>query len=119
MPDNGPVKSKRDTSRSDDRSGKARRLGWVSIVETLSFLGLLSAMFLESETGVSILGAIHGLLFLVYAFYVWIDHRDLGWGSWFAVASVLTGPLGAIVVLERLRRERPGLRSGPVPSPPS
>lgn len=88
-------------------SDKARRLRAVSIVETVSFLGLLVAMLLESEKGVSLLGATHGLLFLAYAFLVWIDHDDLGWTTWFALGSIVTGPVGAIVVLERLRREGP------------
>lgn len=86
---------------------RARRLRAVSFVETLSFIALLGAMFLHSDRGISILGAIHGVLFLAYAFYVWADHDELGWPTWFAVASILTGPIGAIIVLERLRRELP------------
>jgi integral membrane protein len=85
----------------------ARRLAWISIVETISFIALLTAMFLESEGGVSVIGALHGLLFLVYAFFMWIDHESFGWTKWFALGSIITGPLGAIIVLERLRRERP------------
>ena len=87
-------------------SQKTRRLGAISIVETVSFIALLTAMFLHSEIGISILGAIHGLLFLAYAYFVWVDHDDLGWPTWFAVVAVLTGPIGAIIVLERLRREQ-------------
>lgn len=92
---------------------KARRLRTVSIVETVSFVALLTAMFLHSDSGISVLGAIHGLLFLAYAYFVWVDHDDLGWPTWFAVVSVLTGPVGAIIVLERLRRERPREVSAP------
>lgn len=95
-------------------SDKARRLAWVSIAETVSFVALLAAMILESDAGVSALGAGHGFLFLAYALLVWIDHDDFGWSTAFAVASVLTGPAGAIIVLERLRRER---RSGSHVSP--
>lgn len=83
---------------------KARRLGWVSIAETLSFLGLLGAMVAHNDQLISVIGAVHGLLFLAYAFLVWIDHEEFGWQRWFAIGSVITGPLGAIVVLERLRR---------------
>lgn len=87
-----------------DRS-KARRLGWISIVETLSFLVLLGAMLARNDPLISIIGAIHGMLFLAYAFFVWVDHDDLGWGRWFAIGSIVTGPLGAVVVLEKLRRD--------------
>lgn len=94
-------------------SDKARRLRVVSIVETISFLGLLVAMLLESEKGVSLLGATHGILFLAYAFLVWVDHDDFGWTTWFAIGSIVTGPVGAIIVLERLRREGPRRQAAP------
>ena len=84
---------------------KARRLGWISIVETVSFLLLLAAMFAGEEQLVSIIGAIHGLLFLAYAYFVWFDHNEFGWTRWFAIGSIVTGPLGAIIVLEKLRRD--------------
>lgn len=98
--------------RTDAQLKQARRLAWVSIAETLSFIALLGAMFLESETGVSLIGALHGMLFLAFALLVWLDHRDFGWSTWFAVGSVITGPLGAILVLERLRR-RGAVATGP------
>jgi integral membrane protein len=89
----------------------ARRLAWISIVETISFIALLTAMFLESERGVSVIGAVHGLLFLAYAFFVWTNRESFDWTRWFALGSIITGPLGAIIVLERLRRERPQVGS--------
>lgn len=87
-------------------TNERRRLAWISVMETISFAGLLVAMLLESEGGVSVLGAIHGLLFLAYAYFLWIDHDELGWPRWFAVVCIVAGPAGAIVALERLRRER-------------
>ena len=88
----------------DAAEPKARRLGWVSIAETFSFVALLGAMVAHNDKLISVIGAIHGLLFLAYALFVWMDHEDLGWTRWFAIGSVIAGPLGAIVVLERLRR---------------
>lgn len=84
---------------------KAKRLGWISILETISFIALLWAMFAHNDQMVSVVGAIHGFLFLAYAALVWFDHGELGWSRLFAVGSIVTGPVGAIVVLERLRRE--------------
>lgn len=89
-------------------SGKVRRLSWISIIETISFIALLAAMFVHNERTVSVIGAIHGILFLGYAFFLWLDHRELGWSTWFAIGCIVTGPVGAIIVLERLRRERTG-----------
>ena len=87
------------------RSTAAGRLRLVSILETLSFIGLLFMMFTENETGVSILGAIHGMLFLAYAIIVLKDREVFGWSIGFTAVAILTGPLGAILVLERLRKE--------------
>ena len=86
-------------------SNKVNRLRVTSILETISFIALLFMMVSGNEAGVSVVGAIHGLLFLVYAILVWFDHDDLGWSMPFAVISIITGPVGAILVLERLRRD--------------
>lgn len=77
----------------------------VSILETISFIVLLTLMFTHNETGVSIAGAIHGGLFLWYALLVWRDRAALGWTLGFSILAVITGPIGAIIVLERLRRD--------------
>ncbi len=89
-------------------SDKVRRLSWISIIETISFVALLAAMFVHNEGAISVIGAIHGILFLGYAFFLWLDYRDLGWSTWFAIGCIVTGPVGAIIVLERLRRDRTG-----------
>ncbi len=77
----------------------------VSILETLSFMVLLTMMIRHSESGVSISGAIHGLLFLWYAVLVFRDRTAFGWSAGFTAAAILTGPIGPILVLERLRRD--------------
>lgn len=79
------------------------RLRWVSVLETISFIVLLAMMFTHNEAGVSIVGAIHGLLFLVYAYFVVMDRDELGWSWAFVALAILTGPVGAIIVLEKLR----------------
>lgn len=85
--------------------GSIVRLRLVSVLETVSFLTLLLMMIVESESGVSVVGLLHGLLFLWYALLVLSDRVELGWSWKFAVLVIVTGPVGAIVVLERLRRE--------------
>ena len=66
-------------------------------------------MFSHNEGGVSILGMIHGLLFLAYAIMVLRDRELFGWTTGFVALAILTGPIGAIIVLERLRKEPVGL----------
>jgi integral membrane protein len=82
----------------------AMRLRWLSIVETLSFVALVWMMVSGNEQGVSIVGAIHGFLFLAYAILVIRDREVFGWSWAFVAVALVTGPIGPIVVLERLRR---------------
>ena len=89
-----------------DVPAASRRLILVSVLETVSFLVLVAMMFAGSDAGVSIAGMAHGLLFLLYAVLVVKDRELFGWGWGFVAIAVLTGPVGAIVVLEHLRRRR-------------
>jgi integral membrane protein len=84
--------------------GSVARLRLVSLLETASFLALLTMMAIGSEGGVSVVGLVHGLLFLWYAVLVLSEREELGWTWTFAVVAIITGPVGAILVLERLRR---------------
>lgn len=61
-------------------------------------------MLSHNETGVSVTGALHGALFLAYALLVLRDREEFGWSWGFTAAAILTGPIGAILVLEKLRR---------------
>jgi integral membrane protein len=108
MPFEGSEISGEGTVRRTFMDGPVTRLKLVSILETVSFLGLLLKMFVGSEAGVSAVGMLHGLLFLAYALLVLVDRAELEWSSMFVALSIVTGPLGAIFVLDRLRREHPG-----------
>ncbi len=87
-------------------SRSAAAVAWLSITETVSFAVLLAMMATGNETGVSVVGLIHGLLFAAYALVVWFQRRALAWPTRFVALAILTGPVGAILALERLRRER-------------
>jgi hypothetical protein len=80
-------------------------LAVVSVLETVSFMLVLAAMaMLDKGELRSAAGAFHGLLFALYAVLLVLTRRVLGWSLGFAALGVLTGPVGAILVLERLRR---------------
>lgn len=87
-------------------SRSATVTAWLSITETISFLVLLAMMATGNESGVSVVGMTHGLLFAAYALVVWMQRDALGWSTRFAVIAIVTGPVGAIIALERLRRDR-------------
>lgn len=93
-----------DIEKNLPASAEIQRLRVISVLETLSFLVLLAMMLSGNEGGVSVGGATHGFLFLGYAILVLRDRELFGWTWGFAALAIVTGPIGAILVLEKLRR---------------
>lgn len=85
---------------------------YVAIGEATTFLALLAATVVKhsggGETGVQILGPIHGALFLAYVFMVLTLRKPEDWSTkvtgWILVGAVL--PFGGYVVDWWLLRER-------------
>ncbi|HXQ88537.1 MAG TPA: DUF3817 domain-containing protein [Solirubrobacterales bacterium] len=93
-----------------------RNFRYVALVEATTFLALLVASVIKntggSETGVQILGPIHGLLFIAYVVMALNLRESAGWTGkqtvWILVGAVL--PFGGYVVDWWLaRREREGV----------
>jgi integral membrane protein len=89
-----------------------RTFRYVALAEATSFLALLVATVIKhsdgGETGVQILGPIHGALFLAYVFLAIAIRGQEGWSikvtCWILVGAVL--PFGGYVVDWWLLRER-------------
>lgn len=90
-----------------------RTFRYVALAEATSFLALLVASFVKrsggGETGVEILGPLHGLLFIAYLYIALSIRSNEGWTGkqtfWILVGAVL--PFGGYVVdWWLLRRER-------------
>ena len=87
----------------------------VALVEATSFLALLVASYVkhqgDGELGVSILGPIHGGLFLLYVALALMLRADAGWSTRTTLLILLGAvlPFGGYVVDAWLRRQ---------PSPP-
>ena len=86
---------------------------YIALVEATSFLALLVASYVKrtggGETGVEILGPIHGLLFIAYVVIALRLREDAGWTGkqtfWILAGAVL--PFGGYVVdWWRVRRQR-------------
>ena len=85
---------------------------WIALIEATSFLALLVATVIKHSdggaTGVSILGPIHGALFIAYVVNVFAIRTGERWNTkvtaWILVAAVL--PFGGYVVDWWLARER-------------
>lgn len=88
-----------------------RNLRWVAVAEATSFLALLVATYMKhsgrGETGVQVLGPIHGLLFVAYVALVSLVREDMRWSArttgWIVVAAML--PFGGYVFDRWLARQ--------------
>lgn len=89
-----------------------RTFRYVALSEATSFLALLVASVVKrsdgGETGVQILGPIHGALFVAYVISALVLRSQEGWSlkvtGWILVGAVL--PFGGYVVDWWLLRER-------------
>ncbi|SFD49846.1 DUF3817 domain-containing protein [Streptomyces aidingensis] len=87
-----------------------RRLRLVSAPEAVSFLVLLAGSVLRRTTDIDpvpVLGAVHGVLFVLYA-VLWLDAWNrarwpLATAAWYFLMAVL--PAGGFFAERRLRRE--------------
>ena len=88
-----------------------KNMRYIALAEATSFIALLIASFLkrqgEGETGVTILGPIHGLLFIAYVVVALGLRSPMGWSNvatfWILVGAVV--PFGGYVVDWWLLRE--------------
>ena len=94
-----------DDPRSElDR--KAEQLKWVALIETISYVLLfLFWAILHNAIGTKVMGFFHGWIFLAFAAMILFITRPMGWTWRFAAIALLTGPVGAILVYERIRRD--------------
>lgn len=81
---------------------------WVAIAEAVTFLGLLVATVvkysLDNESGVELLGPIHGTLWLAYVVLVLVVRPEAKWGVMMTAAVLLASlvPFGGFVVERRV-----------------
>jgi hypothetical protein len=91
-----------------------RRLAPLKIVSLVeAAMWALAAVFwaLGSRAAQLLLWSMHGMVVCAFAGMVLLIYRPLGWSGRFAAASVLTGPIGALVVFARIRSEEPGIHA--------
>lgn len=65
----------------------------IAVAEALSWVGLLTGMYLKyltdaGELGVKIFGPIHGGIFVAYLLLSVLVSRSMGWGRWVTVAGL-------------------------------
>ena len=93
-----------DTSTELER--KAKALSVVALVETVSYLLLFYFwLIVPNDAGKAIVGSIHGMIWLTFCAMTIMITPAMRWSWWFCAFAVVLGPIGALMVWERIRRE--------------
>ena len=85
---------------------------WVALAEALSYVMLLLAVVakhgFDQPGGVSLMGPIHGMLFLTYMGLVLLVRDDLDWSARDTLLAVLASavPFGGVAVERRMIPDR-------------
>ena len=83
----------------------------VSIVESFTYIFLLFFWLSGNRTGTLLLGSMHGMVVMAFAGMILLIFKQLQWSLVFSLFVIATGPIGAILVFLRLRREEPEIRA--------
>jgi hypothetical protein len=85
---------------------KARALSWIALTETVTYLVLFYFWIVNPNVaGKAITGSIHGMVWLTFVAMVVMITSDMGWSWKYSIAVIVLGPIGGIMVWERIRRE--------------
>jgi Domain of unknown function (DUF3817) len=85
---------------------KARALSVVALIETCSYLLLFYCwQIAKSDAGTAIVGSLHGMIWLAFCAMVIMIRPALHWTWLYCVVVIVTGPIGALLVWARLRRD--------------
>jgi integral membrane protein len=77
----------------------------VALTETVTYLVLFFFWVTGNRPGRLLMGSVHGMIFLAFAAMVLGVRADMGWTWKYAIAVIVLGPIGSVMVYTRLRRE--------------
>jgi hypothetical protein len=85
---------------------KARALKWVALTESITYCILFYFWIVDPNTaGKAITGSIHGMVWLTFCSMVVMITKEMGWTWKYSIAVIVLGPIGGVMVWERIRRE--------------
>lgn len=85
---------------------KAATLKWVALAESGTYLLLVWFwLIMPSDAGRAIVGSVHGMVWLAFCSMVIMIAKPIAWSWWYVALVIVTGPLGALLVWDRIRRE--------------
>jgi integral membrane protein len=80
-------------------------LRWVAVVETCSYLALLWAWLGGHPLLTGVIGSAHGMIWTGFVAMLLEARRPMRWTWAYVAVAIVTGPVGAVLVFERLRRQ--------------
>lgn len=84
---------------------KARALMWVAGIETITYLVLFYFWLIQpNDAGTKITGSIHGFVWMAFVAMVLMITNDIEWSWPYSIAVIVLGPIGGIMVWDRIRR---------------
>jgi integral membrane protein len=91
-------------SMTTELERKVATLKWGALIETISYLILLSFWIGGNDIGTKLFGALHGMIFLAFSAMVLGVRAPMGWSWQYAGTVIVLGPVGSVMVYERIRR---------------
>ena len=80
-------------------------LRWAAVTETFTYCILFFFWVIGNRPGRLLMGSLHGMIFLAFAAMVLGVRAEMGWTWKYAIAVIVLGPVGSLMVYSRLRRE--------------
>jgi hypothetical protein len=86
-----------------------RKLGPLKVVcllETITYLALLVMWLgLRNHVGTLLVASVHGMISTAFGLMMLGIFRPMRWTWRFVALAICTGPVGAVIVFERVRRQ--------------
>jgi hypothetical protein len=92
-------------STTTELERKLAPLRVVALTESVTYCVLFFFWVTGNRTGRLLMGSAHGMVALAFAAMVLGVRADMGWTWKYAIAAIALGPIGALMVYSRLRRE--------------
>ncbi|HZQ27076.1 MAG TPA: DUF3817 domain-containing protein [Acidimicrobiales bacterium] len=84
---------------------KVAWLKWGSIIETVSYLLLLTFWLSGHDLLTAMVGSLHGMIWMGFVGMLVGLRVPMRWTWTWVALAVVTGPIGAVLVYERIRRQ--------------
>lgn len=112
-----------DDATTTELERKAKALSVVALTETVTYCVLFYFWIIQPNVaGKAITGSVHGMVWLAFCAMVIMIAKEMEWTWGYVALVIVTGPVGGLLVWERIRRHgvpdtRAPRRTGLPPAP--